>query len=190
MEHSKLSKKEKGEIFDIVNNMYLKYKGNEMSQTKKNFKSVWKEDNNLYKFIMCLYNAEDIIEENKDHFDKELKTGYGIPLDWETHKVSFKRFHGMCLMYQSEIEELREDLENMENDKDVIKMTEHNDIIKQIENEYKEKLEALEDKNIKLKNQLRDKESLYSHKMAIERNRADKFKDQVNKLNSSSSSSD
>lgn len=176
MQSTKLSKKEKGEIFDIVNSMYLHYKGDQMSQTKKNFKSVWKEDNNLYKFLLCLYNADDIIERNKDRFDKELETGFGIPLDWETHKVSFKRHHGMCLMFREEVENLEKQLEDMENDKDVIKMSEHKDILKQQKQESDEKIESLEDTIIKLKNQLRDKEALHSHKMAVERTRADKFK--------------
>ena len=184
---AQLTPEGKAEIFDIVNSMYLHYKGDKKKNTKKAFKSLWKEDNNCYRLILSLYNADDILQKNKDIFNKELEYGYGIPLDWETKKISFRRHHGMISMLRQEVEDLEKQLENIEQEKDIIKMTEHNDIIRQIENQYKEKLEALEDNNIKLKNQLRDKESLHSHKIAVERSRADQFKDQVNKLISSSS---
>ena len=53
----KLSKEERGEIFEIVNSQYLNFKGAKKKSFKQNFKSVWKEDNNLFKLVMTLYNA-------------------------------------------------------------------------------------------------------------------------------------
>jgi len=185
MEQSKLTSDDKAQIFDIVNSMYLHYKGKEKSQVKKNFKSVWKEDNNLFKFIMCMYNADDILEKNKDRFNKELEYGYGIPLDWETKKISFKKHHGMICMLQEEIEDKEKELENIEQEKDIIKMADHNDIIRQIENQYKEKLEALEDNNIKLKNQLRNKDDVCDAKVNAEIKRTNYYKDQLEKFTSS-----
>ena len=187
MEQSTLTPDDKAQIFDIVNSMYLHYKGKEKSQVKKNFKSVWKEDNNLFKFIMCMYNADDILEKNKDRFNKELEYGYGIPLDWQTKKISFKKHHGMICMLREEVEDLEQELQNIEQEKDIIKMTDHNDIIRQIENQYKEKLEALEDNNIKLKNQLRNKDDDMKAKVKTQSDRVDYFQNQLNKLTSSSS---
>ena len=185
---SELTTDDKAQIFDIVNSMYLHYKGDKKKNTKKAFKSLWKEDNNCYKLILCLYNADDILQKNKDIFNKELEYGYGIPLDWKTKKISFRRHHGMICMLRQEVEDLEKQLENIEQEKDIIKMTDHNDIIRQIENQYKEKLEALEDKNIKLKNQLRNKDDDMKAKVKTHSERAEYFQTQLNKLTSSSSS--
>ena len=93
----------------------------------------------------------------------------------------------MICMLQEEVQDLEQELQNIEQEKDIIKMTDHNDIIRQIENQYKEKLEALEDNNIKLKNQLRNKDDDMKAKVKTHSERAEYFQTQLNKLTSSSS---
>lgn len=175
-----LSKEEKGLIFDIVNSMYLNYKGDEKKNTKKAFKSLWKPDNNLYKFMMCLYNAEDVINLVNDRFNNSLKEGYGIPLDWETKKVSFKKYHGMCVHLQEEIIELEKQLENIEQNKDIIKQSEHDEIVNDLNKKHKEIIDSQQDEIIKLKNLLRDKEDSYNHNLQLQKEKTEYFEKAFN----------
>ena len=57
---NKLTTEEKGEIFEYVNNLYLKLKGQKKKQTKASFKNSWKEDNLLYIMMMKLNDVYDI----------------------------------------------------------------------------------------------------------------------------------
>ena len=49
----------KGEIFEKVNTLYLRLKGDKKKQTKRSFKASWKEDNMCYIMMMALNNAYD-----------------------------------------------------------------------------------------------------------------------------------
>ena len=88
MESPTLSKEEKAGIFEIVNNMYLGHRGNKKKDIKRNFKSVWKEDNNCFRLMMTLYNAEDIVEGSKAKLEDDINGGW-VPVGWETKKVSW-----------------------------------------------------------------------------------------------------
>ena len=134
----KLSKEERGDIFEIVNSQYLNFKGAKKKSFKQNFKSVWKEDNNLFKLVMTLYNAQDIIEGRKVRLEEEIECGYGIPLDWETKKVSWKTHKGYIIHLQDMIYSLEKQLEDVEEGKGYISEESHEEQMKELKQEQQE----------------------------------------------------
>ena len=120
----KLSKEEKGDIFEVVNSLYLNFKGQNKKSFKQNFKSVWKENNNLFKLVMTLYNAEDIIEDRKNKLKDEINGGW-VPADWETKKVSWRKYRGMCISLGEEVEGLENELEKIKEGKGYISEEQH-----------------------------------------------------------------
>ena len=122
-----LSKQELGEIFDIVNTMYLGLKGNDRSATRKAAK-LWKPDNNLRKFLIALYNKSDIDESISKKLDEECNDYFsGMPDDWKNKKVSFRTHHGRIAQLQTELDEIEEELENIKEGKGYISELQHND---------------------------------------------------------------
>lgn len=134
----KLSKEERGEIFEIVNSQYLNFKGAKKKSFKQNFKSVWKEDNNLFKLVMTLYNAEDIIEGRRVRLEEEIEGGYGIPLEWETKKVPWTRFHGYITHCMDQVHSLEKQLEDVEEGKGYIPQELHEEQMKDLKQEQQE----------------------------------------------------
>jgi hypothetical protein len=121
--HMELSKQELGEIFDIVNSMYIGLKGDKKRITKKACK-LWKPDNNLYKFLIALYNSEEINEKIRKPIEEDIAEGR-TPCDWETKKVSWKHHYGRMEDLNNTIERLEQDLENIESGKGYIKLEDH-----------------------------------------------------------------
>ena len=164
----KLSKEERGEIFEIVNSQYLNFKGAKKKSFKQNFKSVWKEDNNLFKLVMTLYNAEDIIEGRRVRLEEEIEGGYGIPLDWETKKVPWKRHHGYITHCMDQVHSLEKQLEDVEEGKGYIPQELHEEKMKELKQEQQEIIREQGDKIAKLRQSeqyARDKKQIAENKL-------------------------
>tara|TARA_R110000803_G_scaffold203753_1_gene269477 strand:+ start:141 stop:683 length:543 start_codon:yes stop_codon:yes gene_type:complete len=147
-----LSKQQLGEIFDIVNAMYLGLKGEDKKAAKKASK-LWKPDNNLHKFMIALYNKSDIddaidkkiYEECNDYFS-------GMPNDWETKKVSFRTHHGRIAQLQTELDEIEEELDNIQEGKGYISESQHNSLMMEQLKEQQEIIRLQGDTIAKLRN--------------------------------------
>jgi len=148
----KLSKEEKGDIFEVVNSLYLNFKGQDKKSFKQNFKSVWKENNNLFKLVMTLYNAEDIIEGRKNKLNDEIDGGF-VPVDWDKKMVSWKKYRGMCIHMGESYEELEEELENVKNGKGYISEEQHEDLLKQVKQDKEEIIREQGDSIAKYRNE-------------------------------------
>jgi ElaB/YqjD/DUF883 family membrane-anchored ribosome-binding protein len=151
MELSTLTKEEKASIFEIVNNMFLHYKGNKKKETKKSFKNTWKEDNNCFQLIMTLYNAEDILDGVKGKLNEEINGGW-IPAGWETEKVSWRKYRGMCIHLGEEIHELEQKLEDVEQGKGYVSEEKYKEDMKTQLEESQETIRDLSDKVAKWRN--------------------------------------
>ena len=153
-----LSKQELGDIFEIVNSMYIGLKGKNKTATKKACK-LWKPDNNLYKFLIALYNAEDINDKIRKPIDLLINDG-DCPQDWETKKVSWKTHSGRITDLNESIERLEQELEDVESGKGYLKIDEHEQKIQETKDYFRQENSTLKDDMIKYKNEaqfLRDK---------------------------------
>jgi len=148
----KLSKEEKGDIFEVVNSLYLNFKGQDKKSFKQNFKSVWKENNNLFKLVMTLYNAEDIIEGRKNKLNDEIDGGF-VPVDWDKKSVSWKKYRGMCIHMGESYEELEQELENIKDGKGYISEEQHEDLLKQVKQDKEEIIREQGDSIAKYRNE-------------------------------------
>jgi len=178
-----LSKDEKGDIFEIVNSLYLNFKGGKKKSFKQNFKSIWKEDNNLFKLVMTLYNAEDIIEGRKAKLEDEIEGGF-VPVDWETKIVSWKKYRGMCIHQQGMVEILEKQLEDVEEGKGYISEESHDEAMKQLKEEQQEIIREQGDTIAKLRN----KEAYHIEKKELAEKKLQVYKlyyeGEIKKLNS------
>mgnify|MGYP003152518204 FL=1 len=118
-----LTKEQLGDIFDIVNSTYLGMKGEKKRITKKACK-LWKSDNNLYKFLIALYNSEEINEKIRAPIDQLIDDG-DCPCDWETQKVSWKTHNGRINDLNQSIERLEQQIEDVESGKGYISEETH-----------------------------------------------------------------
>jgi len=177
----KLSKEEKGDIFEVVNSLYLNFKGQNKKSFKQNFKSVWKENNNLFKLVMTLYNAEDIIEGRKNKLEDEINGGW-IPEDWEIKKVSWKKYRGMCIHLGEEVKDLEEELEKIKEGSGYISEAEHKAMMQNQHRDSQYKIDELDNEIRKYKNEsdmLREKVDFANKRLEAQKLY---YEDQMKKL--------
>tara|TARA_R110000824_G_scaffold9011_4_gene40755 strand:+ start:3189 stop:3755 length:567 start_codon:yes stop_codon:yes gene_type:complete len=154
MEQLHLTPEEKADIFDIVNSTFLGLKGNQKKYTKRNFKSVWKEDNNCFLLIMGLYNAPDIIDNMKGKvFEEDHK-----PIDWETKKVRWDKHIGYIRHLAERNDELDRELEAIEEGKGYISEETHKSLMKQQLEEQQQIIRQKGDEIAKYKKRAEDLE--------------------------------
>ncbi len=118
---NKLTTEEKGEIFEYVNNLYLKLKGQKKKQTKASFKNSWKEDNLLYIMMMKLNDVYDIWlknEESEEWLDKKNTTE-------SKGTIAMKKHMRIMNMMSEEERELELELEKIKEGKGYISEEQH-----------------------------------------------------------------
>jgi hypothetical protein len=184
MESSTFSKEEKAGIFEIVNNMYLGYRGNKKKETKRNFKHVWKEDNNCFRLLMTLYNAEDIVEGSKGKLEDEINGGW-VPADWETQKVSWKRYAGMCKHLGEQVESLEKTIEDVEEGKGYISEEKYKDDMKRQLEDSQEIIRSKSDEVAKWKNKATFAEEKRESQVKSAEKLADYYKKAAEQLSNS-----
>ena len=184
MESSTLSKEEKAEIFEIVNNMYLGYRGNKKKETKKSFKNTWKEDNNCFRLIMTLYNAEDILEGSKGKLEDDINGGW-VPVGWETKKVSWKQSAGMCKHLGESIDELERTIEDVEEGKGYISEEKYKDDMKKQLEDSQEIIRSKSDEVAKWRNKATFAEEKRESQVRSAKKEADYYKKAAEQLSNS-----
>ena len=135
------TKSEKADIFESVNTMYLHLSGIKKSETKRSFKTLWKEDNLSYKLMIALfgaYNKWEQLEKNEDHVwtMENLKEGH---VSNKTHE-RYKSF------LNEEINDLKQELEKIKEGKGYISEESHKEQMKQQLDEQKEIIREISSK--------------------------------------------
>tara|TARA_R110000787_G_scaffold2600_1_gene10196 strand:+ start:491 stop:1045 length:555 start_codon:yes stop_codon:yes gene_type:complete len=135
------SKSEKADIFENVNTMYLHLSGIKKSETKRSFKTLWKEDNLSYKLMIALFGAYDKwqkLEQNDDHVwqMENLKEGH---VSNKTHE-RYKSF------LSQDINELKLELEKIKEGKGYISEQSHKEQMKEQLQEQKEIIREISSK--------------------------------------------
>jgi len=181
MESSTLSKEEKSDIFDIVNNMYWRLKGNKKKSTKSSFIHHYKEDNNCFQLIMALYNAEDIIEGIKGKVNDDINGGW-VPIDWGTNKVPWRRYKGMCVHLGDEVQVLEQKLEDVEQGKGYVSEEKYKEDMKTQLEDLQETIRDLSDKVAKWRNKCSWEEEKRVAEVKTAEKQRDYFKTQLEQL--------
>ena len=181
MEDNKLTIDEKAEIFEYVNNLYLKLTGEKKKYTKRCFKTSWKEDNMCYKLLLKLYDVYDVWVENECHdewtWERENITMEGT--------ISQKKHHRVMNMMRESERELELELEKIQEGKGYISEEVYNTALEEKDKENQQNNRENGDLVAKLRNQLAFKDEKLDH--ANKRLEAQKlyYEDQMKKLNTS-----
>ena len=109
--YSTLAKDDKAVIFDTVNAVYLKLKGPEKHSLKKSFVHVWKLNKSVgcFELMMALYHSIAKLDKAETFVSDDINSGH-VCHDWEIQTVPWRRYRGICLTLQEEIEELTDQL--------------------------------------------------------------------------------
>jgi len=180
---SKLTREEKATIFEYVNDLYLKLKGNKKKQTKASFKDSWKEDNLLYIMMIKLHSSYEIWDNHEQNpewiFERDLikdaKNTLSIP------KLKHQRM--MSMMRQNEYD-MEVKLEEIEQGKGYMSETDHKESMEQLEKEQQQRNRENGDLVGKLRNEadfLREKLDKANKRLEAQKLYYD---DQMAKLNS------
>jgi hypothetical protein len=158
MENSenKLTTIEKGEIFEYVNDLYLKLTGEKKKYTKRCFKTTWKEDNMCYKLLLGYNNVYDIWLKNEQNEEWAWERDNTITEGTITKK---KHMRMINMMRESE-RYLEEELENIKDGKGYISEEQHKEEMDKQLQEQKQLIREQGDSIAKYKNEsemLRDK---------------------------------
>ena len=138
---NKLDANLKGEIFENVNTLYLRLKGDKKKQTKRSFKASWKEDNMCYIMMMALNNAYDTWAE------QELNEDWLWDLNriGRDETVSRKEHKRMMNFLGEDIEGLEAELDKVKEGKGYIKEDHHKEQMETQKKEFQEKIRDLGD---------------------------------------------
>jgi len=186
MEHSdnKLTREEKATIFEYVNDLYLKLKGNKKKQTKASFKDSWKEDNLLYIMMIKLNSSYDMWDNHEQNPEwiwerdliKDVKDISSIS------KLKHQRM--MSMMRQNEYD-MEVKLEEIEEGKGYISEEKYKEDMREKEKEYEQNTREQGDRIAKLRNMeagLRNKIEAQEQRFEAQKRY---YEDQINKLTNS-----
>lgn len=151
MENSenKLTTIEKGEIFEYVNDLYLKLTGEKKKYTKRCFKTTWKEDNMCYKLLLGYNNVYDIWLKNEQNEEWAWERDNTITEGTITKK---KHMRMINMMRESE-RYLEEELENIKDGKGYISEEQHKEEMDKQLQEQKQLIREQGDSIAKYKNE-------------------------------------
>jgi hypothetical protein len=157
------TKEEKEDIFEVVNSIHLKLKGNAKKITKRKFVHTWKPDSKsmgCYDLFIKLYESEGVYDSMNDWFKDWVSDE--SPSQYVNHKpVPYAKHRRLMGYRDEEIANLEEQLEDIEQGKGYIKIDIHEDQVKELKREYKYLQDELEDTTIKLNNRYQLMEEKY-----------------------------
>ena len=174
------SKSEKADIFENVNSMYLHLSGVKKSETKRSFRTVWKEDNLSYKMMIGLYGAYEKwqkLDHNEDHVWEMENTD-----DGQVSKRTHERYR---LFLGEEIKELQKELENIKEGKGYISEESHKEQMKQQLDEQKEIIHDISSKLGASNNRASAYETKYDMKCKDMEAQKRYYEDQIKKISDS-----
>jgi len=187
-ESANYSKEERGDMFELVNSQYLNLQGRKKAISKRQFTTVWKADNkslSAYDLMIALYRSEEVNNKQADALQKYFEDN-GMSVDEVKSKrpVSYAK-HIKRMRYKDErIEELEEELENVLEDNNLMSKEEHEEVVKHMKKGYKEQIDLLEDKIIKLETQLKFAKDDAEAKVNIANEKSKYLEEQINLLSS------
>ena len=151
-----LSKEEKADIFEYVNNVHLHLKGHEKKATKQKFVHTWKQNKLIgcYELFMALYNSQSVYDETNEWFKKYLNDNCETEQDYKYKKISLAKHRRIVARRQEENDELERQLEELEEGKGYMKEEEHMEMMRDQKKSLKRDAEELEDSYIKKLNQV------------------------------------
>jgi len=187
-ESDNYSKEELADMFEIVNSQHLHIKGRKKTISKRQFTTVWKRDNkhlSAFDLMIALYKSEEV-NDNNSEFMKQFMDNNMMGVDEVKSKrpVSYAK-HIKRTRYKDErIEELEEELENVLEDNNLMSKEEHEEVVKDMKKGYKEQIDLLEDKIIKLETQLKFAKDDAEAKVNIANEKSKYLEEQINLLSS------
>tara|TARA_R110002096_G_scaffold432533_1_gene649512 strand:- start:10 stop:657 length:648 start_codon:yes stop_codon:yes gene_type:complete len=146
--YSTLSKDDRSVIFDVVNTVFLKLTGSQKHMIKKSFVHVWKVNKTVgcFELMMALYHSIAKLDKAETLVSDDINSGH-VCHDWAIQTVPWRRYRGICLTLQEEIEELTDKLEN-DGPVEQISKAEHYDDMKEqkqrLTQKYEDKIKELE----------------------------------------------
>ncbi len=175
---NKLTTIEKGEIFEYVNDLYLKLTGEKKKYTKRCFKTTWKEDNMCYKLLLGYNNVYDIWLKNEQNeewaWERDNTTTEGT--------ITKKKHMRMINMMRESERYLEEELENIKDGKGYISEEQHEEEMNKQLQEQKQLIREQGDSIAKYKNEsemLREKLDYANKRLEAQKLY---YEDQLNKL--------
>ena len=175
---NKLTTIEKGEIFEYVNDLYLKLTGEKKKYTKRCFKTTWKEDNMCYKLLLGYNNVYDIWLKNEQNeewaWERDNTTTEGT--------ITKKKHMRMINMMRESERYLEEELENIKEGKGYISEEQHEEEMNKQLQEQKQLIREQGDSIAKYKNEsemLREKLDYANKRLEAQKLY---YEDQLNKL--------
>jgi len=163
------TKEEKEDIFEVVNSIHLKLKGNPKKITKRKFVHTWKPDGKsmgCYDLFIKLYESEGVFDNMNESFKQYVDDDYMTPDDYRTKKmVPYAKHRRYTVWRDEEIQELEDELEKIKDGEGYISTDEHNREVKELKKEYKYLQDELEDTTIKLNNRYNLMEEKYQGNM-------------------------
>tara|TARA_R110001599_G_scaffold334883_1_gene551407 strand:- start:613 stop:1155 length:543 start_codon:yes stop_codon:yes gene_type:complete len=151
---------EKGDIFESVNSLYLHLSKRKKSETKRCFKTQWKEDNLLYTMMMALHGSYDKWEKLNENEDLAEELSYVQ----NQGNMTIKKHKRFMAMVSEENEELEKRLQDVTDGKGYISEEYHNEEMKEQLEEQKEIIREISSKLSSSKNKASAYETKYEMK--------------------------
>ncbi len=170
MEYSKLSKEEKQNIFENVNNTHLKLTGDVKKALKRQFMS-WKINKTIgaFELFIKLYESEDLYDSKNEWFKKLVDHDQLLKYICENDKyMSIAKYERHMRFAAQEREDLEQQLENIESGKGYITEQSHNEEIQELKKQHFQEIRELGDQIIKYRNE----SSVAREKLESERERS------------------
>jgi len=155
MDYSALTKEDKQNIFEVVNNDHLRLKGKEKAALKRDFSSGWKLNKRIgaFELFMKLYESEDLYDSKNEWFKKYI-ADYGFsPEHYKSKKPvpiikHIRRVHHA----DNQVLELEQKLEDIEEGKGYISQEDHEYKLNELKEEQQQIIRERGDTITKLRN--------------------------------------
>ena len=170
MEYSKISKEEKQNIFEIVNNTHLKLTGDVKKALKRQFMS-WKINKTIgaFELFMKLYESEELYDSKNEWFQSLINNDTFLEDQCKNGQpISVAKYERNMRYSAEEREELEQQLENIESGKGYITEQSHNEEIQELKKQHFQEIRELGDQIIKYRNE----SSVAREKLESERQRS------------------
>ncbi len=154
MEYSALTKEDKQNIFEIVNNTHLKLKGDGKKALKRQFMN-WKINKTIgaFELFMKLYESEELYDSKNEWFKELVGNDLSLEYDCKNGKISQAKYERHMLHAARDREDLEQKLEDVENGKGYITEESHKEQMEQLKKEHFQEKRELGDQIIKYRNE-------------------------------------
>jgi len=155
MDYSALTKEEKQNIFEVVNNDHLRLKGKEKAALKRDFSSGWKLNKRIgaFELFMKLYESEELYDIKNEWFKKYIKEDGFSPEHYKSQKpVPIIKHLRRVRHADEQVVELEQKLEDVAEGKGYISQEDHEYQLNKMKEEQQEIIRERGDTITKLRN--------------------------------------